>query len=108
MAKPMATQTKAKWKKRIARWKQSKLTAEEFALQEGVKLSTLERWRRRLGGKRGRAGRRRSVEVVGPGAGRPTTEYRFEILLWNKRVVRVRCGFTDDELARVLRVAERP
>jgi hypothetical protein len=104
--------TKAIWRERIARWEESKLTAEEFAPQEGVKPSSLKWWRWRLGGetRRSRRSAERSpfVEVKEARPRAASTVWHFEIALWNGRVVRVRPGFTDEELARVLAVAERP
>ena len=114
MGKPKA-KTRAIWEERIARWQQSKLSAEEFAPLEGVRPSSLKWWRWRLGGEarraaapaKGRAMKAAFIEVSGA-APKATaqTSLRFEVVLRNGRVVRVPSGFGDGELARVLAVAE--
>ena len=107
MGKPMET-TKAIWRERIARWEESKLTAEEFAPQEGVKPSSLKWWRWRLGGETRRPKAGSPFVEVKTGSRAVSAAWHVEIALWNGRVVRVRAGFTDDELERVLAVADRP
>jgi len=116
MGKPKA-KTRAIWEERIARWQQSKLSAEEFAPLEGVRPSSLKWWRWRLGGEarraaspaKGRAMKAAFIEVSGAGPAPKAvaqTSLRFEVVLRNGRVVRVPSGFSDGELARVLAVAE--
>jgi hypothetical protein len=102
----MATK-KAKAKQR-AQSEASRLTSEELTRQAGGKPSSL--WQQPGGGKTGqrRAGTKPLIVVVEPPVRRATTEHHFEIWLWNGRVLRILPGFTDDELLRVLRVAERP
>jgi len=118
MGKPKA-KTRAIWEKRIARWQQSKMSAEEYAPLEGVRPSSLKWWRWRLGGEARRAtmpvpAKRRArkaafieVSEAGPALkAAAQTSLRFEVVLRNGRVVRVPSGFGDGELARVLAVAE--
>lgn len=110
--------TKEVWQDRIARWQESRMTAEEFALREGVQPSSLKWWRWRLGSEvvRAGAGEQRPakgatafVEVAPEPA--PSAPERsaatFEVLLGNGRVVRVPPGFSDEELVRVIAAAER-
>jgi hypothetical protein len=101
------------WSKRLQRWAKSGLGANRFAEQEGVTVSTLYRWARRLG-----------LGPVKQGRGRPRTGVRpamlpvvvtpdavallepaptLEILLRGGEVVRVPRGFDDDTLVRVVR-----
>ena len=116
MGKPKA-KTRAIWEERIARWQQSKLSAEEFAPLEGVRPSSLKWWRWRLGGEALRAvapakGRTKRAAFIEVGASTPAPKaaaqasLRFEVVLRNGRVVCVPSGFNDGELARVLAVAE--
>src|SRR4051812_34800939 len=112
MGKPKAT-TRAIWEERIARWQQSKLSAEEYAPLEGVRPSSLKWWRWRLSGEVRRAttpakGEPTKAAFIEVGASAPVPEAaaqtspRFEVVLRNGRVVRVPAGFSDGELARVL------
>jgi hypothetical protein len=115
MGKPKAT-TRAIWEERIARWQQSKLSAEEYAPLEGVRPSSLKWWRWRLSGEARRAGpvkdgpaKAAFIEVGAPAPAPEApaqTSLRFEVVLRNGRVVRVPAGFIDSELARVLAVTE--
>jgi len=116
MGKPKA-KTRAIWEERIARWQQSKLSAEEYAPLEGVRPSSLKWWRWRLSGEARRAaaaaeGRPTKAVFIDVGAPASAPEAPaqpgrcFEVVLRNGRVVRVPSGFSDGELARVLEVAE--
>jgi len=115
MGKPKA-KTRAIWEERIARWQQSKLSAEEYAPREGVRPSSLKWWRWRLSGETRRAGAAKGepakAAFIEVGAPVPSAEVAvqpgpcFEVVLRNSRVVRVPSGFSDGELARVLAVAE--
>jgi hypothetical protein len=116
MGKPKA-KTRAIWEERIARWEQSKLSAEEFAPLEGVRPSSLKWWRWRLSGEARRAtaaakGEPTKAAFIEVGPATPVPEVpaqfcgSFEVVLRNGRVVRVPTGFSDGELARVLAVAE--
>lgn len=115
MGKPKA-KTRAIWEERIARWQQSKLSAEEYAPREGVRPSSLKWWRWRLSGETRRAAGATKgeptkvafVEVGVPPSSRAPAQPGscFEVILRNSRVVRVPPGFSDGELARVLAVAE--
>ena len=51
----MARATRDEWKRRVARWRDSGLTAKEFAAREGLKAATLSFWRWKLGASPGRA-----------------------------------------------------
>lgn len=124
MGETMAT-TKEVWTERLARWRESGLGIEEFATREGVKPASMKWWRWRLGGgpqptkpvaPKPRAKKPRFVEVAVESPRRRRTEptlaqplpTTFDIVLENGRIVRVPAGFSADELARVLDVAEQP
>ena len=98
------------WRRRVARWKDSGLTAKEFAAEMGINAGTLQFWQYKL--KRGTRPVRRLdakapsdrilsslVEIRPPAAA--IVEQRFEIELGNGRRVRVGAGF-DAESLRVL------
>ena|SRR5437868_10757662 len=116
----MERTTREEWAKRVERWKDGGLSAKEFASELGIDARSLIWWKWRLGSpaatavKRGRAGRR-------PAAIAKTTKLSpltfvemaavrsesIEIALPSTISVRVRPGFDDATLARVLDVLER-
>lgn len=109
--------TQAIWRERVARWRESGKSIEEFAEREGVKLASLKWWRWRLEGAREKtaasAPPARNATFVEVEAGAAVTKPApvverscFEVVLGNGRIVRVPAGFVDSELARVLAVAE--
>lgn len=51
----MARESRETWAKRVERWRDSGLTATEFAAEVGVNPRTLSYWKWRLGSKRGRS-----------------------------------------------------
>lgn len=103
------------WRRRVARWKDSGLTAKEFAAETGLNAGTLQFWQYKL--KRGARPARRPrpkspsetivaslVEVRAPvGA---VADQRFEIELGNGRRVRVAAGFEPVALKALLAVLE--
>ncbi len=118
----MVRASRADWAKRVERWKDSGLTAKEFAAETGLNASTLSYWRWRLGAERrtdkpvdkrqvktSRAKRRppkaRSkaptfVEVTAP---TPVAD-PLELVMPGELRVRVPVGFDEATLAAVLRV----
>jgi transposase len=95
------------WRKRVQRWKESGLTAKEFAAEVGINAGTLQFWRCKL--KQGDAPparrTRRSpsaailsslVEVSATAA--PVVDQRFEVELANGRRVRVGRDFDPASL----------
>jgi hypothetical protein len=120
----MEETTREKWTKRIEQWRESGLTAKEFAAEAGLNAGTLAYWKYRLGadhrqdGKpatRGRVPGRKPVfvEVVAP-TGRNRVEARsagdvgtvdagaIEVVLGNGIRIRVPPTFVADALARVV------
>lgn len=111
------------WAKRVERWKDSGLTAKEFAAEAGLNPRSLSWWRWRLAGgeptkprKRTRSSSARSVEVVKSSApsslsfvemtGAIASE-PIELVLPSTLRVRVPTGFDDATLSRLLDVLER-
>jgi transposase len=103
------------WRRRVDRWKESGLTAREFAAEMGINAGTLQFWRYKL--QRGsRPGKRASaaassdailsslVEVRAPAGA--IADMRFEIELSNGRRVRVAAGFEPTALKTLLAVLE--
>jgi transposase len=118
----MARSTRETWAARVARWKDSGLTAAEYASKLGVKAHTLKWWRWRLDAKAptGRAKRalvRRSAEPIGKPApmASPLTFVemtaavdtdRLEVVLASSVRISVRPGFDGATLGRLLDVLE--
>lgn len=120
----MARASRAEWIKRVQRWRDSGLTAQEYAAETGLNANTLQNWGWRLRSetrpgratmtapRRTRAGRSETervpvVEVVGatmasaPAA--PTASYELVV---SGVVVRVPAIFDGDSLRQLLRVLE--
>jgi hypothetical protein len=103
------------WRKRIERWKDSGLTAEQFAAEMGINAGTLQFWQYKLKRGVGSPGRRHAgtrsdailsslVEVRAPMSA--TVDTRFEIELGNGRRLRVPSNFEVDALRTMLAVLE--
>jgi transposase len=103
------------WRRRVQRWKESGLTAKEFAAEIGINAGTLQFWQYKLkrgaGQTRGARPRRSSeailsslVEVRAPASA--IVDQRFEIELANGRRVRVAAGFEPATLKALLAVLE--
>lgn len=111
------------WAKRVARWKDSGLSAKEFAAETGINPRSLSWWRWRLAGgepstpkRRMRASKSRAVEVVKPATLSPLSFVEMtasivrdplEVVLPSSLRVRVPVGFDDATLGRLLDVLER-
>lgn len=125
----MARAGREVWTKRVERWRESGLTAKEYAAEVGINANTLSHWGWRLRGEEGRPKKRRRgpgnvaarvgwVEVVTPdGAIRsPATDVEvapaarpggwFELVVGRGRVIRVPTDFDRDALDRLLAVVE--
>ena len=113
----MQRATRATWAKRVERWKDSGLSASQFAVEIGVNPRTLMFWKwqlaRESGGKpaRKRATRTKpqSVEFVEvrPARAVAVADPRIEIAIGDRLVLRVPVGFDEETLERVVRVVER-
>ncbi len=122
------------WAKRVERWRESGLTAKEYAAEVGLNANTLAHWGWRLRGeeqakprrKPAKAGRgqRGWLEVVAPGGdstvatiemdadggaggrlGSSMTGW-FELVMGSGRVIRVPAEFDGQALSRLLAVLE--
>lgn len=99
------------WARRVERWRDSGLTAEEFANELDIKVSTLRYWGYKLGkaGVRPRKATHRVASQTSPLVEvTPTimTESRFELELRGGRRVCVPSGFDAGALKRLLAVLE--
>ena len=102
------------WQKRVERWRESGLTAEQFASELGINAGTLKFWQYKLNkAKSGGAVTRRTrkaatltepafVEVRGT-----ATEARFDIELRYGRRLRVPMAFDPSVLEKLVTVLER-
>jgi transposase len=119
------------WAKRVERWKDSGLTAKEFAAQTGLKASMLSYWQWKLRAL-DRAGLDRSKQTAKPAGGRrrvsgatrvaavaepmqfvelppavvASSTPWLELVLGSSTRVRVPVGFDEMTLTRVLRAVE--
>lgn len=108
------------WVRRIERWRESGLTAREFAAKHGFKAATLSHWSWRLGQEKSREagppvqpGRRSARVPSAPLAplsfievSPALAEERFELELTDGRRLRIPSGFEATALQRLLGVLE--
>lgn len=116
----MERTSRATWSKRVERWKESGLSAEEFAEKAGLRATTLTWWKWRLGAderaKTPRALAVRSEPAKAPPELTPMTFIEMtasvraeplEIVLRSEVRVRVPASFDERTLSRLLDVLER-
>jgi hypothetical protein len=117
----MAREGREVWSKRVARWRDSGLSAKEFAAETGIRSATLSHWAWKLGSvtatetaerkasRRVPEGRVEWVEVAPPLAAEHESATvgigLFELVL-GTRVVRVPPDFDSEALRRLLAVLE--
>lgn len=104
------------WQKRVERWRDSGLTADEFAAELGINAGTLKFWQYKLrkekritGGTRRRPARKPTAATAAPAFVEVRSSYgdaRFELELRDGRRVRVPEGFDAKALERLLAVLE--
>lgn len=103
--------SREEWRRRVARWQRSGMTARAFASASGVNAGTLRHWKYRLGREQRGAPAARStgsslgwpfVEVVGTSV----ADGRFEVELGRGRRVRVPASFDVAALRRLVSVLE--
>lgn len=105
------------WRRRIERWRDSGLTAEEFASELGIKAGTLKFWKYKLGKEqRMTRGSARTAEGGRTRASLPLVEVRpsaamaasgFELELGNGRRLRIPASFEAQALEQLLTVLGR-
>jgi hypothetical protein len=106
--------SRAEWQKRIERWLDSGLTAEQFASELGVNVGTLRHWKyalsKREGGRSTRARHARPrpaadfVEVSAPAVAPHGAAFELEV---SGRRLHIPAAFDESALARLLAVLER-
>ena len=102
------------WQKRVERWRDSGLPADQFAAELGINAGTLKFWGYKLKkSKRESASDVRAVKEMRPAPAPSFVEVRamtsasaFEVELGNGRRVRVPTDFDVDALGRLLSVLE--
>lgn len=103
------------WRRRVERWKDSGLTAKEFAAETGINAGTLQFWQYKLKRDVRPAPRKRrkptpeaivSSLVEVRGAVPTMLDQRFEVELRNGRRLRVAAGFEPEALKALLAIVE--
>ena len=115
----MARDGREVWAKRVSRWRDSGLSAREFAAETGINASSLNHWAWKLGrgddgGANGRdrpapaapASKIGWVEVVPAPEKAPAASPFLELVVDARRTVRVPPNFDADALRRLLAVIE--
>jgi transposase len=106
--------SREEWRKRVERWKDSGLTAKQFAADTGINAGTLQFWSCKLkrGDRKVRKSRKltatltaSSVVEIHP-TSKAARDISFEIELVNGRRVRVGPGFVPETLKVLLAVVE--
>ena len=105
----MARESREVWAKRVERWKDSGLTAVEFAAETGINPRTLTHWKWHLGAGARRVERRTTpaptrpdfVEVVAPRVAAEMAE-PLEVILADGLRIRVPVRFDETSLRRVI------
>ena len=117
----MARATREIWTKRIEEWKESGLSAKAFATPLGIRPRTLAWWRWKLEASRpsrNRRSKKASVAITRPTVTTispltfvemtaPIATEALEVVLPTTARIRVRPGFDDATLGRLLDVLER-
>jgi hypothetical protein len=119
----MARATRDEWQRRVARWRDSGLTAKEFAAREGLKTATLSFWRWKLsaspggasGSAKGSTRRRKRRRQAGSGVrgskasfvgfelvASSTSGSELEVLLDAGLRIRIPSGFDEPTLQRLV------
>ena len=97
----MARATREQWAKRVEQWKQSGLTAREFARRRGLAARSLSWWKWRLSSAARPAPPVVEVVALARSSGAP-----FELVLDERLQLRVSPGFDAEELQRLLATLE--
>jgi hypothetical protein len=106
---------RAQWAEQVQQWRQSGLTAREFATQAGINAGTLSHWAWRLGRIHGPDNARRAQPKRGAGASPKFVELvagalenRFELDLGDGRRLRIPAQFDAASLEGVLAILAKP
>lgn len=106
--------SRIEWQRRVDRWKDSGLTAKEFATETGINAGTLQFWKYKLKKAEPSTPRRRRKDVTNSIVAsiveiRPTVlagDPRFEIELGNGRRLRVPVAYESSALKGLLALLE--
>ncbi|MDH3439008.1 MAG: hypothetical protein OEN48_18790 [Betaproteobacteria bacterium] len=93
----------------FSRLERTGLSMKAFAAREGISYTTMQYWRRRLGGGRKKTADRQKTVVLSPvrvvpDAAPPAERKGFEVWLSNGVSVEVPAGFDEGELQRLVGV----
>ena len=106
--------SREEWRKRVERWKDSGLTAEQYATELGIKASTLKYWKYELAKpapeqrhKPVRSSRADSPSLIELRPIVTTSAATFELEIGNSRRLRIPAGFDGASLERLLEVLAR-
>ena len=108
-----------RWLELIGRWQQSQLTVREFCKRHHVSEASFFSWRRvlRQRGLFSEAANPKAAKAspqspafvkLTPGEPEPTAASAVELVLGDRRVLRVRSGFDADLLLELVRLLEEP
>ncbi len=103
----MGRESREVWSKRVERWRDSGLSAKEFAAEVGVKESSLRTWGWRLKAKRAErkaATAGESLQWVEVAVPAPQEAEKLELVTASGMIVRVPAGFDIEALQRLLSV----
>jgi hypothetical protein len=107
--KPRDPQKERFWRQAIRRWRKSGLTAGAFCLENGLSQPSLYAWQRILAQRDAEAIPFAQVHVLGDEASNPLPPAlgaAFELVLANRRVLRIGTGFDAATLRRLLPLLE--
>ena len=109
--KPRDPQKERFWRQVIRRWRKSGLTAGAFCLENGLSQASLYAWQRILARRDAEAVPFAQVHVLADEARNPLSaalgdSAAFELVLVNRRVLRIGTGFDAATLRRLLPLLE--
>jgi hypothetical protein len=107
--------SREEWRKRVERWKDSGLTAQQYATELGIKASTLQYWKHKLGKpeltpvrKPGRPAQAHALpSLIELQPIMSASSAAFELELGGGRRLRIPVGFDAPSLERLLEVIAR-
>jgi transcriptional regulator with XRE-family HTH domain len=104
--------SRTEWQKRVARWRDSGLSADEFAAEIGVNAGTLRQWKYTLNRiARGSARRKPALDAasfVEVQSAPAASESTFQLELGADRRLHIPSNFDAAALGRLLSLLERP
>jgi hypothetical protein len=107
--KPRDPQKERFWRQVIRRWRKSGLSAGAFCLENGLSQASLYAWQRTLAQRDAEAIPFAQVHVVADETNdprSPAVSAAFELVLANRRVLRIGTGFDAGTLRRLLPLLE--